>query len=190
MSTRFSEEDFEYADYWHDGKADRLAKQQIERSNKNMNENKPTPSPWEATINSKGQHVVHHQLTPYTYEWVAICNGPNAAANAALIVLASRMCDALLSFPRAWQGNLCSTATREEQVAYISRVIDWANQERLPIIKDLAAANANAALIAEVHGLLNIARRLAEWEADPDHYGGDLADLAREARALLPKETQ
>lgn len=33
--------------------------------------------------------------------------------------------------------------------------------------------------------LVEIASELVKWERDPDHYGGDLADLARRASALL-----
>jgi hypothetical protein len=35
--------------------------------------------------------------------------------------------------------------------------------------------------------LLHIAEELVKWESDPDHYGGDLADLAQEAAALVAK---
>jgi hypothetical protein len=60
-----------------------------------------------------------------------------AIANARLFVAAPLMYDALLSFPRAGQANLNSTATTEERSAYISKVINWANEVRLPILEHL-----------------------------------------------------
>ncbi len=36
-------------------------------------------------------------------------------------------------------------------------------------------------------GLLHIAQELVTWEQDPDRYGGDLADLAQEARGIVDR---
>ena len=52
---------------------------------------------------------------------------------------------------------------------------------------DSATEEANARLIAAAPELLAIAEALARWEADPDHFGGDLADIATKARAAIAK---
>jgi hypothetical protein len=50
-------------------------------------------------------------------------------------------------------------------------------------------ALANAAFIVTACNchdeLVGIAQDLALWESDPDHYGGDLADLGQRARTAL-----
>ena len=38
-----------------------------------------------------------------------------------------------------------------------------------------------------IKDLLSIAQQLADWENDPDHFGGDLADLVQLARAAIVK---
>jgi len=37
--------------------------------------------------------------------------------------------------------------------------------------------------------LLAIAQEIVAWERDPDHYGGDLADLAHRALSIIAKAT-
>jgi len=47
----------------------------------------------------------------------------------------------------------------------------------------------NARLIAAAPDLLAIAQEIVAWERDPDHYGGDLADLAHRALSIITKAT-
>ena len=50
------------------------------------------------------------------------------------VVTRDELLQAINSFPRAGQHNLCSTANIEECRAYISKVLDWSNMVRLPLI--------------------------------------------------------
>jgi hypothetical protein len=55
---------------------------------------------------------------------------------------------------------------------------------------DRSAGRDNARLIAESPELLKIVQQLITWEADPDRYAGDLADLAHTAQAILDRIEQ
>lgn len=54
-------------------------------------------------------------------------------------------------------------------------------------VKSRLTAQANARLIATAPDMLAVLEKVAAWEADPDRYAGDLADIAHEARAAIAK---
>ena len=53
------------------------------------------------------------------------------------IVTRDERLQAIKSFPGARQHNLCSTARTEECRVYISKVLDWSNMVRLPLIEKI-----------------------------------------------------
>jgi len=60
-------------------------------------------------------------------------------------------------------------------------IIAWA------VAYESKTALARASFLAAAPDLLAVAQELAKWEADPDRYAGDLADLAHTARAAIAK---
>ena len=134
----YDEEDFERADLYNDQKVDRIAKQ-IERSNENMeNMNKPTAPPWEAALSLKGQPVVRHPCGTHSWEVVCTCDGPNAAANAALIAEVHNLLEACKALDDAFMpkaqafDTLAVWAARDKARAAIAKATpDTIGKEQL-----------------------------------------------------------
>lgn len=54
-------------------------------------------------------------------------------------------------------------------------------------VAEARRSRADARLIAAAPELLEVAKKLAAWESDPDGYGGDLAEIGCMARAAIAK---
>lgn len=91
--------------------------------------------------------------------------------------------------PGPYQAYLGNHRWCVETAAFPARLVaiayNGADQPSDPSLDGEQAANAR--LIAAAPELLAIAEGLAAWEADPDRFGGDLAELAQQARAAIAK---